>query len=90
MFYVKLKSEVRIKDLDRASRASNSVDVHKNTDGSVDVYFGPTAPSGQESNWVPTRAGEDFEVMFRLYAPTKALFERAWVLPDIEKIVAQR
>lgn len=26
-----------------------------NTDGSVDLYFGPKAPSGLESNWVDTR-----------------------------------
>jgi len=24
--------------------------------------------------------------MFRLYAPTKALFERKWTLPDVEKM----
>ena len=28
-----------------------------NADGSVDIYFGPKAPAGKESNWVPTRAG---------------------------------
>jgi hypothetical protein len=30
--------------VDRASRASNSVEVQKNADGSVDLYFGPKAP----------------------------------------------
>jgi len=24
--------------------------------------------------------------MFRLYAPTKALFEKKWTLPDVEKM----
>jgi hypothetical protein len=27
-----------------------------------------------------------FELMFRLYAPTKALFDKAWALPDVEEV----
>jgi len=27
--------------------------------------------------------------MFRLYAPTKALFDKAWKLPDVEKVAGQ-
>jgi hypothetical protein len=60
--------------------------MQKNADGSVDVYFGPTAPVGKDSNWVPTKPGGGFEVMFRAYAPTKAFFEKTWRLPDIEKM----
>ena len=37
-----------IKNVDRASRASNSAEVQKNADGSVDLYFGPKAPAGKE------------------------------------------
>ena len=29
---------------------------------------------------------DEFEVMFRLYAPTKALFEKMWTLPDVERV----
>ncbi len=36
-----------IKNVDRASRASNSTEVQKNADGSVDLYFGPKAPEGK-------------------------------------------
>jgi hypothetical protein len=72
--------------VNRASRASNSDEVQKNADGSVDIYFGPKAPRGQASNWVPTRAARKFELMFRLYAPTQALFEKKWTLPDVEKM----
>nr|WP_246737675.1 DUF1254 domain-containing protein [Nordella sp. HKS 07] len=78
-----------IKNMDRASRASNNTDMKTNEDGSVDIYFGPSAPQGQERNWVPTDPKRGFEVMFRLYGPTKALFEKkAWMLPDIEKVSA--
>jgi hypothetical protein len=78
-----------IKNVDRASRASNAAEVQKNADGSVDIYFGPNAPAGKESNWVPTDPARKFELMFRLYAPTKALFDKTWVLPDVEKAAAQ-
>ena len=73
----------------RASRAANAAEVKKNADGSTDVYFGPKAPAGQESNWVPTDPQRGFELMFRVYGPTKEFFEKAWVLPDVEKIAAQ-
>jgi hypothetical protein len=74
-----------IKNMPRASRASNAAEVEKNDDGAVDIYFGPKALEGRVSNWVPTDPQRGFELLFRLYAPTKALFERTWTLPNIEK-----
>jgi hypothetical protein len=32
-----------------------------NTDGSVDVHFGPKAPAGKENNWVQTIPGKGME-----------------------------
>jgi len=55
-----------------------------NDDGSVDLYFAPSAPEGQESNWIPTR--EEFWVCLRLYGPQEPLFDKSWSLPDVEKI----
>jgi len=75
-----------IRDVDRASRSSQIPDLQKNADGSVDVFFGPKAPAGKESNWVPTGPTGEFEVLFRFYAPEKSLFEKKWKLPDIEKV----
>ena len=80
------KTHALIKNLSRASCASNDKAVQKNADGSVDVYFGPQSPSGKESNWVPTDAKGQFEVLFRMYGPEKALFEKTWKLGDIEKV----
>ena len=70
-----------IRETSRSSLASNADSVQKNADDSVDIYFGPTAPAGKESNWVPTN-GRDFEILFRLYGPKKTFFEKTWVLPD--------
>ena len=74
-----------IRATSRSSRASNSAGVQQNADGSVAVYFGPTAPPGKDTNWVPTN-GRDFEVLFRLYGPEKPLFDKTWKLPDIEEV----
>jgi hypothetical protein len=52
----------------------------------VDIYFGPKAPDGKESNWVPTNADGKFEVLFRLYGPEKPLFDKTWKPSDIEKM----
>jgi hypothetical protein len=78
-----------IRNQPRSSRSSQNPDLQKNTDGSVDLYFGPKAPMGKEPNWVPTSPGGRFEVLFRFYGPEKPLFDKIWVLPDIERIVAQ-
>ena len=77
-----------IKNVSRASRASNSTDVKKNADGSVDLYLGPDAPAGQATNWIPTDPARKFELMFRLYGPKKAFFDKVWRLPDVEKVTA--
>nr|WP_231734517.1 DUF1254 domain-containing protein [Lysobacter gilvus] len=75
-----------IKNMARASRASNASDVVKNPDGSVDIYFGPTAPAGKDANWVPTDPARKFELMFRAYGPTKAFFDKQWRLNDVEVV----
>jgi hypothetical protein len=77
-----------VKNMPSASRASISPGIQKNTDGSVDVYFGPKAPDGKEANWVPTDPARKFELLFRLYGPEKALFDHSWKLPDVEKVAA--
>jgi hypothetical protein len=75
-----------IRELPWSSRSSNTPGLEKNADGSVDVYFGPKAPAGKESNWVPTNASGRFEVLFRFYGPEKPLFDKTWKLPDIEEV----
>ena len=75
-----------VREMSVASRASNRTDLQENDDGSVDLYFGPTAPAGKASNWVQTARKGNFEVICRLYTPTKALSERSWRLPDIEEV----
>jgi hypothetical protein len=75
-----------IRKMSRASRSSNIADLQRNADGSIEIYLGPKAPRGKESNWVPTDKARKFELMFRFYAPTKALFDKKWTLPDVERM----
>ena len=69
-----------------ADRSSRDPDILKNADGSVDLYFSPTAPKGFEKNWIPTVPGHAWFAYLRLYAPTEAYFDRTWKLPDIEEV----
>jgi hypothetical protein len=55
-----------IRNMQWASRSSQTPGLQKNADGSVDVYFGPKAPAGKESNRVPTSGDGKFEVLFRV------------------------
>lgn len=55
-----------------------------NEDGSIDIYFAPSAPEGQESNWIPTK--EAFWIVLRLYGPEEPKIIKSWKLPDVEKI----
>jgi hypothetical protein len=75
-----------IKDMRWPSRGSNTPGLQKNADGSIDIYFAPTALAGKESNWVPTDPQGRFELLFRLYGPEKPFFEKSWKLPDPELI----
>jgi len=67
---------------DRSSR----MDLKKNTDGSIDIYCGPTAPVGSEANWIPTVAGKSWFAYFRFYEPTETYFDKTWPLGDFERI----
>jgi len=56
-----------------------------NDNGSIDLYFSEKSPTGLKSNWIPT-AGEDFFLIFRFYGPLKPVFDKSFVLPDVEEI----
>jgi hypothetical protein len=70
----------------RPDLSSRKADVAKNADGSVDVYFGPTAPAGKEANWIQTIPGKGWFSYFRFYGPTEKFFDKSWALPDFERL----
>jgi hypothetical protein len=56
-----------------------------NADGSTEVYFGPKAPPGLESNWIPTMGKKPY-VWLRLYGPDEAFWNKSFVMPDVERV----
>jgi hypothetical protein len=74
-----------IKDMQYASRASTTPGLQKNSDGSIDLYFGSKAPEGKESNWIPT-SQRSFELLARFYGPEKSFFDKTWTMGDVEEV----
>ena len=72
--------------LDRAGLGLfNMKDMKVNADGSVDVYVGPKAPDGLESNWIPTM-GKTPYLWLRLYAPEEPFWKKTFKVPDVELV----
>jgi hypothetical protein len=65
------------------SSLSSEKGLVKNDDGSVDLYFGPTAPAGKEKNWVQTIPGKSWLTIFRLCGPLAPWFDKSCNLNDI-------
>lgn len=59
-----------------------------NDDGSVDVFFGPSAPAGKEANWVQTITGRGWFTYIRFYGPLEPFFDQSWKPSDVEEITA--
>ena len=57
-----------------------------NSDGSVDLYFGPQPPAGKENNWIQTVPGKTWFLVLRLYGPSKPWFEKTWRPGDLEPL----
>jgi hypothetical protein len=80
------KTHALIRNAKNFSISSQTPGLVKNADGSFDLYFGPKAPDGKDTNWVDSGPSTNFEVLMRFYAPQQALFDRTWKLPDIERM----
>lgn len=65
---------------------SADASIQQNADGSYDVYFGPEPPKGKESNWVQTIPGKGWHMLFRLYGPEQAWFDKTWRPSEVELV----
>lgn len=68
------------------SKNSKRDNLTYNDDGSVDLYFGPKAPGGMESNWIQTVPGKGWYTLLRLYGPLDAWFDKTWRPGEFEPI----
>jgi hypothetical protein len=58
----------------------------QNADGSTDLYLGPQAPAGKQSNWLATVTGRGYFAILRLYGPTETAINKSWKPGDFEKV----
>jgi len=73
-------------DQDYPAVSSQTKGLQTNPDGSVDVYFGPKAPAGKESNWVQTAPNKGWNAILRLYGPLEPWFNKTWRPGEIELV----
>ena len=52
----------------------------------IELYFGPKAPNGQDKNWIRTIPGKGWFAYFRLYGPEQAAFDGSWKPGDFEEV----
>jgi hypothetical protein len=81
-----LQTAAFVRDMPRNTIDSTMGGVEYNPDGSVDIYFGPTAPEGKESNWLQTDPKRRFFLLGRYYGPKPALFDKSFRMNDIERL----
>jgi hypothetical protein len=65
---------------------SQSQGFEQNADGSYDVYFGPTPPTGKESNWLETIPGKSWFTILRMYGPLEPWLNKTWRPSEIELV----
>ena len=80
------RSLIQVESTIHPALASNSGTLQANDDGSYDLYFGPEAPAGKETNWVETIPGKSWFQLFRLYGPLQPWFDQTWRLNEFEPI----
>jgi hypothetical protein len=54
-----------------------------NKDGSLTIYLQAEPPKGFETNWVPLPS-ENFELVFKVFAPGEMVYSGEWAPPAIE------
>jgi hypothetical protein len=74
------------KNQPKAGVASSDKGIKVNSDGTIDIFFGPKAKAGQETNSVPTASDTNYWLYFRFYGPKPAVFTKTWQLPDLMEV----
>lgn len=68
---------------DKAVLGSLADTFERSADGSVELYFGPSAPAGREGQWIQTTPGTGFFLYFRIYGPEAASLDGTWKAGDV-------
>ena len=65
---------------------SQSGKLKPNADGSLDLWFGPKAPTNRDDNFVRTVPGKGWFAMLRVHGPLKPWFDKSWRPGEIEEM----
>jgi hypothetical protein len=79
------RSEVQTDQDKAALRSLFELKAASKSEPSV-LYFGPTAPPGQEGRWIKTVPGRGWFAYIRIYGPEKAAFDGSWKPSDFEEV----
>jgi hypothetical protein len=79
------RSEVQT-DQDKAALRSMFELKNVSTSQPTDLYFGPTAPTRHEGQWIKTAPGHGWFAYIRIYGPEKAAFDGSWKPGDFEEV----
>ncbi len=61
---------------------NNQSNLKLNADGSLTLVFAPKLPDGvPQTNWLPTLQGQDYNLTYRFYGPTKGVVEGRYYPP---------
>jgi hypothetical protein len=61
--------------------------VASNSDGSVDLWFGPQRPADvPDTNWIQTVSGRNFLAAVRLYGTGVEFFDQSWKPDGVVKV----
>ncbi|WP_432259474.1 DUF1254 domain-containing protein [Cupriavidus sp. TMH.W2] len=72
--------------LHRYTLGDRTPGVARAADGSMDIQIQHAAPaSDRQANWLPAPAGR-FSLTLRFYQPRRALLDRSFVMPDVERL----
>lgn len=68
------------------TKGSQDKGIKTNADGSMDIYFSPKAPAGQEGNWLQTIPGKSWFIALRIYGPEQPWIDQTWRPGKIELV----
>ena len=80
------KTRCLIDNPQRKGDLSSRQELEKSADGSVDLYFGPAAPTQKQNNWVQTLPHRHWFAYVRLYGPMQEYFDKSWTMDDIQVV----
>jgi hypothetical protein len=58
------------------------------TTGTIDLFFGPSAPAEKAKQWIKTIPGKGWFAYFRIYGPEQEAFDGSWRPGDFEEFKA--